>query len=129
MNVQSANPVRRQPLIFVVDDEPMLLDLALAILQPLGYEVKTFSNPLTALAEFPQAKPDVLVTDYAMNEMNGMQLVRECKRLNPRQKILLLSGTVDERIYANEPARPDNFLAKPYQVSDFVKSVKLLAAG
>jgi CheY-like chemotaxis protein len=117
-----------RPTIFVVDDEPMLLDLAAAILQPLGYDVLTFRDPKVALAEFPTAKPAVVVTDYAMGEMNGMDLVRECKRVNPQQKILLLSGTVDERIYADATAKPDIFLAKPYQVSNFIESVKKLAA-
>jgi CheY-like chemotaxis protein len=117
-----------RPTIFVVDDEPMLLDLAAAILQPLGYDVRTFRDPKAALAEFLTAKPAVVVTDYAMGEMNGMDLVRECKRVNPRQKTMLLSGTVDERIYADATAKPDIFLAKPYQVSDFIESVKKLAA-
>jgi FixJ family two-component response regulator len=115
-------------VIFVVDDEPMLLDLAAAILQPLGYEVRTFRDPKVALAEFPKARPTVLVTDYAMGTMNGMDLVRECKRINPQQKIMLLSGTVDENIYVDSTARPDTFLAKPYQLNDFVESVKKLAA-
>jgi CheY-like chemotaxis protein len=116
-------------MIFVVDDEPMLLDLAAAILQPLGYNVRTFRDPQVALAEFLKAWPAVVVTDYAMGVMNGMDLVRECKRLNPQQKILLLSGTVDERIFADATTQPDTFLAKPYQVRDFVESVQRLAAG
>jgi CheY-like chemotaxis protein len=115
-------------LIFVVDDEPMLLDLAAAILQPLGYDVRTFRDPKTALAEFPVAKPAVLVTDYAMGEMNGMDLVRECRRINPQQKILLLSGTVDENIYVDSAAKPDTFLAKPYQLKDFIELVQKLAS-
>jgi len=114
-------------MIFVVDDEPMLLDLASAILQPLGYDVRTFRDPEMALAEFPAVKPAVVVTDYAMGKMNGMDLTRECKRINPRQKIMLLSGTVDESIYANAPEKPDCFLAKPYQVHDFVQAVRKLA--
>ena len=116
-------------MIFVVDDEPMLLDLASAILQPLGYEVRTFRDPQMALKEFPAAKPLVIVTDYAMGAMSGMDLVRECKRINPRQKMILLSGTVDENIYANEPAKPDRFMAKPYQVREFIESVQKLAGG
>jgi CheY-like chemotaxis protein len=115
--------------IFVVDDEPMLLDLAAAILQPLGYEVRTFRDPQVALKEFLVAKPVVVVTDYAMGEMSGMDLVRECKRVNPKQKIMLLSGTVDEHIYADESAKPDRFLAKPYQVSEFIESIQKLAAS
>ncbi len=105
----------------------MLLDLAATILQPLGFEVRTFSDPKQALAEYPAANPVVVVTDYAMGEMNGLDLMRECRRINPRQKIILLSGTVDERIYADAPDKPDRFLAKPYQIPDFVESIRKLA--
>ncbi len=115
--------------IFVVDDEPMLLDLAVAILQPLGYEVRTFRDPQVALAEFPKIKPAVLVTDYAMGGMNGMELLHRCRQINPRQKVLLLSGTVDENISAGAADKPDSFLAKPYQVRDLIESVQKLAAG
>src|SRR5476649_2250479 len=115
--------------IFVVDDEPMLLDLASAILEPLGFNVRTFRDPKAAVAEFPAAKPTVIVTDYAMGTMNGMDLVRECRRINPRQKIMLLSGTVDESVYDDDPVKPDCFIAKPYQVREFIESVKSLAAG
>jgi CheY-like chemotaxis protein len=113
-------------IIFVVDDEPMLLDLAAAILQPLGYDVRTFRDPQVAVEEFAAAKPAIVVTDYAMGRMSGMDLIRECRRLNPRQKIMLLSGTVDEGIYAESPEKPNGFLAKPYQVSDFVEGIKKL---
>jgi len=64
-----------------------------------------------------------------MGAMNGLDLVRECKNLNPQQKIMLLSGTVDESVYASELAKPDIFLAKPYQVRDFIESVQKLAGG
>ncbi len=111
----------------MVDDEPMLLDLAATVLQPLGFNVRTFRDPKRALAEYPAAMPVVIVTDYAMGEMNGLDLVRECRRVNPRQKTILLSGTVDENIYANAHIKPDCFLAKPYQISDFVKSIQALA--
>jgi len=114
-------------MIFVVDDEPMLLDLATTILQPLGFTVRTFRDPKEALAEYPAAKPAIVVTDYAMGGMNGLDLVRECKRINPRQKTILLSGTVDENIFANAQSKPDRFLAKPYQIRDFVESIQELA--
>ena len=112
--------------IFVVDDEPMLLDLAATILQPLGFKVRTFSDPRQALAEYPAAKPAVVVTDYAMGGMNGLDLLRECKRINPRQKTILVSGTVDEKIYANVQSKPDRFLAKPYQIPDLIECVQTL---
>ncbi|MGB7767742.1 MAG: response regulator [Verrucomicrobiia bacterium] len=116
------------PTIFVVDDEQMLLDLAGMILEPAGFQVCLFRDPQRALMEYIAAPspPDVLVTDYAMGQMNGMDLIRECKRVNPRQKTILLSGTVDEGIYAHSPAKPDRFLAKPYQINKLVEVIHSL---
>ena len=129
MNGNSSNnaPVT----IFVVDDEPMLLEMAVMILAPLHYKVRTFRDPQTAIAEFSAAspRPALIVTDYAMHSMSGMDLIRECRRIHPKQKIILLSGTVDESIYTKAEARPDRFLAKPYQVSDFVTLIQSLATG
>jgi two-component system cell cycle sensor histidine kinase/response regulator CckA len=117
--------------IFVVDDEPMLLEMAVMILEPLHFRVRTFRDPQTALAEFCVAdpRPELIVTDYAMHTMSGMDLIRECRRIHPKQKIILLSGTVDESIYTKAEVKPDRFLAKPYQVSDFVTLVQSLAKG
>jgi CheY-like chemotaxis protein len=115
--------------VFVVDDEPMLLDLAAAILQPQGFKVWTFRDPQLALEEFPVIQPEILVTDYAMGGMTGMDLVAQCRRINPKQKIILLSGTVDEDVYADATHKPDYFLAKPYQVHQFVELIQKLAAS
>ena len=118
------------PTIYVVDDEQVLLDLAKAILEPAGFAVLLFQDPQQALAQYTAAHPPphVLVTDYAMPGMNGMDLIRGCKQLNPRQKTILLSGTVDESIYANSPVKPDHFLAKPYQINKLVEVIRLLLA-
>ena len=127
MSLAKSHQTDRAPVtIFVVDDEPVLLDLAATILQPLGFNVRTFRNPKQALAEYPAAKPSLVVTDYAMGEMNGLDLLRECKRINPGQKTILLSGTVMEDIYADSLIKPDRFLAKPYQISELVESIQAL---
>ena len=128
----NSTPSNNAPVtIFVVDDEPMLLEMAVMILEPLHFRVRTFRDPQTAVAEFSAAnpRPALIVTDYAMHSMSGMDLIRECRRIHPKQKIILLSGTVDENIYTKAEAKPDRFLAKPYQVSDFVTLVQSLATG
>jgi len=115
-------------LIFVVDDEPMLLELAVVILEPLGYTVKTFRDPESALAAYKDSKPRpaIVLTDYAMHAMNGLQLIEACRRLQPRQKVLLLSGTVDQQVYRNSAFKPDCFLAKPYAAKQLTEAVKEL---
>ena len=117
-----------RPLLFAVDDEPMLLELVALVLEPLGYRVRTFRDPATAVRAFSLASPQpaVVVTDYAMHMMNGMDLIRECRRVNPGQKIILVSGTVDETIYRDSPVKPDNFLAKPYPAKRLAEMVESL---
>jgi CheY-like chemotaxis protein len=119
----------KNPVVFVVDDEPMLLDLAQALLEPLPCEVRTFRDPELALKELSAAQPEVVVTDYAMGRMSGMDLVRECRRIYPHQKMILVSGTVDGHIFAGAPVKPDRFLTKPYQIQEFVQTVRELLAA
>ncbi len=117
------------PVIFVVDDEPMLLDLAEMILKPEGFDVRTYRDPSRALADYEAARqpPSLVISDYAMGGMNGLDLLRACRRLRPEQKTILVSGTVDEGIYAGSDIKPDSFVAKPYDPEQFVALVKSLA--
>jgi CheY-like chemotaxis protein len=113
-------------IVFVVDDEPLLLDLAVAVLESVGCEVRTFRDPERALEAFAAARPDVVVTDYSMGGMNGMDLIRECRRLNPGQKVILISGTVEGEVFADSPVKPDRFLTKPYQIEELTNCVRTL---
>jgi CheY-like chemotaxis protein len=126
---KSGDAANSRVTIFVVDDEQMLLDLAVAILQPLGFDVRTYNDPRKALKEFSTIKPAVIITDYAMGGMTGLDLVRECKRVNPQQKMILLSGTVGEEIYADQSVKPDRFLVKPYPIHELVETIQALAAS
>jgi CheY-like chemotaxis protein len=117
-------------LLYVVDDEPMLLELATVILTPLGYQVKTFRDPDAALHAFTAAtdRPALIITDYAMHTMTGMDLISECKRLQPAQKIILVSGTVGEEVFRDAQAKPDRFLAKPYEIRELTELVRTVLA-
>jgi CheY-like chemotaxis protein len=131
---KAVKPIRKKPpgpLIFVVDDEPMLLELATVVLEPLGYTLRTFRDPDSALDEFTRAnpRPALLITDYAMHTMNGMDLIRECRRLEARQRILLVSGTVGAEIFHDSPAKPDHFLSKPYKAKELAELVATLLAA
>jgi CheY-like chemotaxis protein len=106
------------PVIYIIDDEPMLLDLARGVLEAEGYRVKTYRNPSEALKEFRRAsqRPALILTDYQMSEMNGLELTAACRRLNPGQRVILVSGTVDTGSCSEsmDPDLPNRFLPKPY---------------
>ena len=122
----NSKPQNDDKLIYVVDDEPMLLELASVILQPLGYTVKTFHDATSALEAFQAAKPFpvLVITDYSMHAMNGMDLIKACREIQPHQKIVLISGTVGEDIFRNSAEKPDQFLAKPYHSKQLVDVVE-----
>ncbi|MBK8000356.1 MAG: response regulator [Verrucomicrobia bacterium] len=86
---------KKAPLIYLVDDEPLLLDLAESTLGPSGYKMKKFLDPEAALESFMEArsKPSLIITDYSMGKMNGLELVEKCRAVKPDLKIILISGT------------------------------------
>ena len=125
---KNGQPPESRPLIFAVDDEPMLLELASMILQPQGFRVETFRDPLVAVRSFSLANPlpALIITDFAMHRMNGLDLIRDCRQIHPDQKILMVSGTVDESVYVNSPHKPDAFMPKPYSATQLVAEVNRL---
>jgi len=118
--------VPKPPLIYIVDDEPLLLDLAEASLAPGGFTVKKFTDPDEALKSFAKArpKPDVLVTDYAMGKMNGVELLEKCRAHRSDVKCVLLSGTVGAEVVLDTPTKVDRFVGKPYQPETLLELVR-----
>ena len=113
-------------MIYVVDDEALLLDLAEASLQPGGYTIKKFDDPDEALKNFlrEKSKPDMLISDYAMGKMNGLELIEKCKQAHPEVKTMLVSGTAGAEIILDAPVKVERFLGKPYQPATLLEMVR-----
>jgi CheY-like chemotaxis protein len=80
--------------IMFIDDEPVLVRLARASLGRLGYQVEGFERPADALAAFG-ARPeeyDLVITDYNMPHMSGVELAKQLVRLRPAVPIALITG-------------------------------------
>jgi FixJ family two-component response regulator len=114
---QSARQDPTGGTVFVVDDNIMLVEFAAKVLEAAGFKVEHFSDPKAVLRAIGQAnpKPAVLVTDYEMGGMNGLELIESSLKVHPALKTVLLSGTVDGSILLNHPARVHRFLGKPYE--------------
>lgn len=124
---QSTSPRSKESVfIFIVDDEPTLLELAEYILEMEGFRFEKFEEPKKALAAFQAAepKPDLVITDYVMLGMDGLELVGECKRIQPELKSILVSGTVQEEVVHRSPVKVDRFLRKPYLAQEFLDSIR-----
>ena len=122
------DPGNLKPFVYVVDDEPLVLELTGALLEPEGFEVMCFRDAESALEHFQKAerRPDLLISDYAMGKMNGMQLIAACQKLAPGLKCFLVSGTVDSSVFEDSEVRPHEFLPKPFRPVQFLECVRKL---
>jgi len=122
---------KRKPLVYIVDDEALLLDLAELALKTDGYTLKKFQDPEKALKSFlaARAKPDLLISDYAMGKMNGLELIEKCKQDHPALKTILVSGTMGVEIILDAPVKVDRFMGKPYQSANLAELVRRVLAG
>lgn len=113
-------------LIYVVDDELLLAQIIEAVLQREGFAVKRFCDPSAALEAFLQEpdQPALLVTDFVMAPMNGLELIERLRAAHPPLRSLVVSGNVAEECLAEAPVRPDGFLAKPFLPRKLVEKVK-----
>ena len=127
----SAEAARRKALIYIVDDEPLLSGLAEASLQPAEYEVKQFQDPELALKTFLDAnpKPDLILSDFAMEKMNGLELIQKCKEVKPDLKAILISGTAGADVLLDAAVKVERFLGKPYQPAALLELARAVLAS
>lgn len=112
-----------RPRILLVDDERSVRDSLYTLLESEGYEVLAASNGSDGLTIFRQStRPiDLLVTDYNMPRMSGLELARECSRLYGELRVLYVSGSrPDGELQADLQASKRSFLAKPFRGRDLI---------
>ena len=117
--------------IYLVDDEELVLDVAEAVLEPEGFRIKKFADPEDAWKSFQKekTKPALLITDYAMGKMNGLELIEKCKGGAPELKTLLISGVASAEVQLSAAIPADRYLAKPYPPPTLVEAVRELLAA
>lgn len=104
-------------LILVVDDEPMLRDVAKAMLKLIGFEVITASNGKECLEIYDQRGHEIsaILLDMMMPQMNGEETFRALRERNPAVRVLLCSGYNEQDATQRFVGRGlAGFVQKPY---------------
>jgi PAS domain S-box-containing protein len=113
--------------ILIVEDDPLILNLARRILHGLDYTVLTADRPERAirLAEEHKGEIDLLVTDVIMPEMNGLELANNLRSLYPTLKCVFMSGYTSS-VIANHGVLDQgvHFIQKPFSKKDLSKTVR-----
>jgi len=109
--------------VLLVEDEAALLEITREMLEAFNYRVLTASDGAEALALYEQhgKEIDVVVTDMTMPVMDGAALVQELRRIQPRVKVVCVSGLGSKAEVTQ--LKPHAFLTKPYSTDKLLATL------
>ncbi len=113
--------------ILIVDDEDSILSILKNSLIKLGpkYRVVTASNGYAALAQLMQAHFDLVVTDYKMAGMNGLELLEKIHQAQPEVRVILMTAYGNTSVEAEASRlKAYRYLSKPLEIETFRQVVK-----
>jgi response regulator RpfG family c-di-GMP phosphodiesterase len=112
---------REKPVIAIVDDEEMVLtSLRSFLLLETDYDVETFSSPHAAVSALREKPVDLVISDYLMPGMNGIEFLLQVKALHPFATRILLTGYADKEnaIKAINEVGLYQYVEKPWNNDD-----------
>lgn len=110
--------------ILIVDDERQIVRMLRASLQSSGYEVLTANDGVDALRQFESERPDLIITDLAMPEMNGLELTQSIRRVAQTPIIVLSVRDTDVmKVHALDEGA-DDYLTKPFSMPELLARVR-----
>lgn len=115
------------PSILLVDDNSNGLKARKMVLEEQGYNIVTASNGADALEHFATGRFNVVVTDYKMPRMDGLELIAKLRDREPALPIVLISGFVDALGLNEENTKADAVIQKSaHEVSHLCHAVMRL---
>lgn len=101
--------------ILIVDDEPFNLDLLEQELNDLGYAVTRANDGAQALLQVDKTDPELVLLDYRMPDMNGIEVLRAIRESKPNLPVIIITahGSIERAVEAIK-AGADDFITKPF---------------
>jgi two-component system, NtrC family, response regulator AtoC len=111
--------------ILVLDDEALTLRTISRALRDEGYEVFVAMTGEEALKIFSEEKPEIVLADVVLPGIDGIEVLRNIKRLNPSTTVIMMSAyhMVDRAVEAMKLGAYD-YLIKPFHLADMVNTVQ-----
>ncbi len=118
-------PAAPAPRLLVVDDEPSIRDLLSASLRFAGYDVVTAENGTGALAQAEKHRPDLVVLDVMMPDMDGFEVTRKLRERGRDMPVLFLTARDDvEDKVTGLTVGGDDYVTKPFSLEEVVARIR-----
>ncbi|HEV8367423.1 MAG TPA: response regulator transcription factor [Pyrinomonadaceae bacterium] len=113
-----------KPRILVVDDEPQLTRVLRTGLKSRGYDVLAAEDGSSGIKVFNEWQPDLVITDLAMPNMDGLELCRRLRAIS-QVPIIILSAKGEERIKVEAlDIGADDFVTKPFGIDELLARLR-----
>jgi two-component system OmpR family response regulator len=119
-------PASRQRIL-VVDDEPSIVDAVATALRYEGYEVEEASTGLEALAAVGREEPDLIVLDWMLPDIDGLEVGRRLRERGFRMAVLFLTAkdATEDKVEALR-AGGDDYVTKPFSLAEIVARIEAI---
>src|ERR1043166_6647156 len=107
--------------VLAIDDSGDFLTLLKGLLEPQGFEVRTYTNPVKALEMFQREKDkyQLVLLDYYMPQLDGAKTFEWLRKLNPNVKVVVCSGAEELRLRQMQVQHPiDGYIHKPFRIQE-----------
>jgi DNA-binding NtrC family response regulator len=113
------------PRILIVDDEPDMVENCARILRRAGHRCLTATDPRRALALLESERPDLLVTDLKMPDLDGLALLRRARELDPALPVIVITAfaTIESAVAAVKEGAFD-YLPKTFSIDQLTLAVE-----
>lgn len=114
------------PTIALIDDEELILKSLNRLLRKTNWEVLTFSNPLDALETLNGQNVDIVVSDYRMPQMSGVDFLNQFKKDHPDTIRIILSGQADMQGILNAVNQSEvyRYVLKPWEDEELLHTLR-----
>ena len=111
--------------LLIIEDDSVLRSGLEEILVGEGYEVDTADNGITGLKLFENKKHDIVLTDLVMPAMNGMEVLKEVSKINPKTHVVVITAfaTVENAVEAIKLGAAD-YISKPFKIDEIQTKIK-----
>src|SRR5437016_5338638 len=124
----SATPMPPDPVskrLLIVDDDPDIRQVFQDRLESLGYTVETAENALEAMLAMGKILPTGILLDFMLPAIDGLDVLREVRRLYPMLPVVIITANKDERFAELAMAAgADDVLLKPVENEQFKQVVQ-----
>lgn len=110
--------------VLVVDDEPMVLEVVTAYLERDGFQVVTATSGREALAAIEKARPDLVVLDVMLPEIDGFDVLGRIRRTSDTPVILLTARTEEPDRVLGLELGADDYVVKPFSPRELAARVR-----